>query len=216
MMLTIAMEEAQDNDVGNVNPTGVIYLQCNRARNHRIRTLRNDVWAPSVTPNGCSVQHELGKRNDHQQIRRRVGSPLPKRVRGCLKTQCGATDAAKKTGNPNYKTHKAVWLYCSVSKSKQNRKFTTPWTGPVEIIKQVSGVNYRIQSIRNPRRTQLVHANRLKRCKLTSAQLDKNKTKIRNKFDVNGNPSPSPGYTAHDWCGLKKTMDGIVLQHQQW
>ncbi|KRX43381.1 Retrovirus-related Pol polyprotein from transposon 17.6, partial [Trichinella murrelli] len=60
-----------------------------------IRALRNAVCAPSVTPNGCSVQHELGKRNDHQQIRRRVGSPLPKRVRGCLKTQCRATDAAK-------------------------------------------------------------------------------------------------------------------------
>ncbi|OUC42159.1 hypothetical protein D917_10399 [Trichinella nativa] len=40
--------------------------------------------------------------------------------------------------------------------------------------------------------------------------------KAINKFDVNGNPSPSPGYTAHDWCGLKKTMDGIVRQHQQW
>ncbi|KRY53473.1 hypothetical protein T03_14029 [Trichinella britovi] len=52
--------------------------------------------------------------------------------------------------------------------------------------------------------------------KAISAAYDKNKTKIRNKFDVNGNPSPSPGYTAHDWCGLKKTMDGIVRQHQQW
>ncbi|XP_003372963.1 reverse transcriptase family protein [Trichinella spiralis] len=162
--------------LGNVNPTGVLCLQCKRARNHRIRTLRNDVWAPSVTPSGCSVQHELGERNDYQQICRRGGSPLPKRVHGCLKTQCGATDAAKvllqsEDRKSELQDHEAVWLYCSISKSKQNRKFTTPWTRPFEIMEQVSGVNYRIQSIRNPIRTQLVHANRLKRCKLTSAQL---------------------------------------------
>ncbi|KRZ85837.1 hypothetical protein T08_16408 [Trichinella sp. T8] len=57
------------------------------------------------------------------------------------------------------------------SKSKPNRKFTTPWTGPFEIVKEVSGLNYRIRSISNPRRTLLVHVNRLKPCELTSAQL---------------------------------------------
>ncbi|KRX19701.1 hypothetical protein T07_11504 [Trichinella nelsoni] len=186
MMLTIAMEEAQDDDW------------------ETIRTLRNDVWAPSVTPSGCSLQHELGERNDHQQIRRRVGNPLLKRVRGCLKTQCGATDAAKKTGNPNYETHEADWLYCSVSKSKQNRKFTTPWTGPFEIIEQVSE-----KPKTNP-------AGACQSLKAISAAYDKNKTKMRNKFDVNGNPSLSPGYIAHDWGELKKTMDGMVRQHQQW
>ncbi|KRZ73213.1 hypothetical protein T10_9941 [Trichinella papuae] len=50
-------------------------------------------------------------------------------------------------------------------------KFATPWTGPFEIVKQVSGLNYRIRSISNPRRTLLVHVNRLKPCKLTSAEL---------------------------------------------
>ncbi|KRX81837.1 Transposon Ty3-I Gag-Pol polyprotein [Trichinella sp. T6] len=177
----LSMEEAQDNDVGNVNPTGVIYLQCNRAQNHRIRTLRNYVWAPSVTPNGCSVQHELGKRNDHQQIRRRVGSPLPKRVRGCLKTQCGATDAAK--------THKAVWLYCSVSKSKQNRKFMwTPWT--------VDTVDRAVRDYQTSQRGKLSHPEYQK--PKTNPAGACQSLKAINKFDVNGNPSPSPGYTAHD------------------
>ncbi|KRY32213.1 hypothetical protein T01_8746 [Trichinella spiralis] len=102
-----------------------------------IRTLRNDVWAPSATPSGCSVQHELGERNDHQQVRRRVGSPLPKRVCACPKTL-----------------------------------------------------------LRN-------------RCDIAC---DKRTTKIRNKFDVITNPRPSPGYIAHDWCGLKKTMDVTARQ----
>ncbi|KRX16298.1 hypothetical protein T07_6480 [Trichinella nelsoni] len=79
-----------------------------------------------------------------------------------------------------YQTHEAVWLYCPVN-CKRNRKFTTPWTGPFEIIEQVSGVNYCIRSIGNPSRTQLVHANRLKRCKLTSAQL----CSIRQKYNGN-------------------------------
>ncbi|KRZ56554.1 Retrovirus-related Pol polyprotein from transposon [Trichinella nativa] len=130
----LSMEEAQDNDVGNVNPTGVIYLQCNRAQNHRIRTLRNYVWAPSVTPNGCSVQHELGKRNDHQQIRRRVGSPLPKRVRGCLKTQCGATDAAKQkqTKQEIYDTvDRAVRDYQTSQRGKLSHpEYQKPKTNP--------------------------------------------------------------------------------------
>ncbi|KRX30692.1 hypothetical protein T05_2742, partial [Trichinella murrelli] len=71
--------------------------------------------------------------------------------------QCGGTEAAKKAGKTNYQTHEAVWLYCPVNKGKRNRKFATPWTGPFEIIQQVSGVNYRIRSIGSPRRTQLVH-----------------------------------------------------------
>ncbi|KRY14686.1 hypothetical protein T12_2009 [Trichinella patagoniensis] len=77
----------------------------------------------------------------------------------------------RKTGNPYYETHEAVWLYCPASKSRPSRKFTTPWTGPFKIVKQVSRLDYRIRSISNPRRTLLVHVNRLKPCKLTSAQL---------------------------------------------
>ncbi|KRZ81839.1 hypothetical protein T08_5280 [Trichinella sp. T8] len=77
----------------------------------------------------------------------------------------------RKAGNTNYQTHEAVWLYCPVNKGKRNMKFATPCTGPFEIIEQVSGVNYRIRSFGSPRRTQLVHVNRLKRCKLTPAQL---------------------------------------------
>ncbi|OUC42044.1 hypothetical protein D917_10486, partial [Trichinella nativa] len=68
----------------------------------------------------------------------------------------------RKTGNPYYETHEAVWLYCSASKSRPSRKFTTPWTGPFGIVKEVSGLNYCIRSISNPRRTLLVHVNRLK------------------------------------------------------
>ncbi|KRY31610.1 Transposon Ty3-I Gag-Pol polyprotein [Trichinella spiralis] len=56
----------------------------------------------------------------------------------------------RKAGNMNYQTHEADWLYCHVNKGKRNRKFATPWTGPVEIIEQVSGVNYRIRSIGSP------------------------------------------------------------------
>ncbi|KRX30707.1 hypothetical protein T05_14377, partial [Trichinella murrelli] len=79
--------------LGNANPTGVLCLQCKRARNHRIRTIRDDVWAPSATPSRCSFQHEHGERNDHLQLRRRVGSPHPKRVRGRPETQCEGTEA---------------------------------------------------------------------------------------------------------------------------
>ncbi|OUC40889.1 hypothetical protein D917_03745 [Trichinella nativa] len=112
----------------------------------------------------------------------------------------------RKAGNINYQTHEAVWLYCPASKSKPNRKVTTPWTRPFEIIKEVSGLNYRIRSIRNPRRTQLLHVNRLKRCKLTSAQL----CSIRQKYNGNKKQvrrvsqfNTSRGHIAHDWCGLK-------------
>ncbi|KRY44902.1 hypothetical protein T03_14264 [Trichinella britovi] len=100
----------------------------------------------------------------------------------------------RKAGNTNYQTHEAVWLYCPVNKGKRNMKFATPCTGPFEIIEQVSGVNYRIRSFGSPRRTQLVHVNRLKR----------------------SNSTPSRGHIAHDWCGLKKTVDWKGRQHQQW
>ncbi|OUC41356.1 hypothetical protein D917_00417 [Trichinella nativa] len=94
----------------------------------------------------------------------------------------------RKTGNPYYETHEAVWLYCSASKSRPSRKFTTPWTGPFGIVKEVSGC----------------------------AACDKRTTKIRNKFDVITNPKQSPEYIAHDWCGLKKTMDVTARHHKQW
>ncbi|KRX56856.1 Retrovirus-related Pol polyprotein from transposon [Trichinella sp. T9] len=89
---------------------------------------------PPRLPVDAAFNTNFGKRNDHQQIRRRVGSLPPKCVRGRPETQCGGTEAAK-------------------------------------IVKEVSGLNYRIRSISNPRRTLLVHVNRLKPCELTSAQL---------------------------------------------
>ncbi|KRZ85840.1 Retrovirus-related Pol polyprotein from transposon [Trichinella sp. T8] len=115
----------------------------------------------------------------------------------------------RKAGNTNYQTHEAVWLYCPVNKGKRNMKFATPCTGPFEIIEQVSGVNYRIRSFGSPRRTQLVHVNRLKRSHA------KNATQTRNKNDVTANSTPSRGHIAHDWCGLKKTVDWKGRQHQQ-
>ncbi|KRX68115.1 Retrovirus-related Pol polyprotein from transposon 17.6 [Trichinella sp. T6] len=132
---TTAYHPQCDGMVERFNRTLAMMLR----RAMEIGTIRDYVWAPSATPSRCSFQHEHGERNDHLQIRRRVGSPHLKRM----------------AGNTNYQTQEAVWLYCPLNKDKRNRKFAIPWTGPFEIIQQVSGVNYRIQRIGSPRRTQL-------------------------------------------------------------
>ena len=62
-----------------------------------------------------------------------------------------------------YKVGDVVWLYLPVVKKGQSPKFMKPWKGPYKIVKVLSDVNYRIKfEGSGPRKTQVVHFNRLK------------------------------------------------------
>ena len=56
-----------------------------------------------------------------------------------------------------------VWLHSPVVPRGKFKKFHHPWTGPYKVIKQLSDVNYRIQSVPG-RRRMVVHFDRLKPC----------------------------------------------------
>jgi hypothetical protein len=55
-----------------------------------------------------------------------------------------------------------AYLYYPVRKPGLTKKFYSPWSGPFEITRKISELNYEIADQNN--RIQLVHVNRLKRC----------------------------------------------------
>ena len=62
-----------------------------------------------------------------------------------------------------YQEGDVVWLHRVVGKKGRSPKLIRPWTGPYLVIQRISGVTYRIQA--SPRgKTQIVHADRLKKC----------------------------------------------------
>ena len=70
-----------------------------------------------------------------------------------------------------YKEGDLVWLRSLVILRGQCRIFYHPWTGPFIVVKCLSDVNYRIQSIRGStrgRRHLVVHFDRLKHCHLNT------------------------------------------------
>ena len=73
-------------------------------------------------------------------------------------------------GEP-YKEGDLVWLLSPVILRGQCRIFYHPWTGPFKVVKCLSDVNYRIQSIRGCTRGRchlVVHFDRLKHCHLNT------------------------------------------------
>ena len=66
-------------------------------------------------------------------------------------------------GEP-YKEGDLVWLRSPVVPRGKSKKFHHPWTGPFKVIKCLSEVTYRIQSVSGRRRRIIVHFDRLKRC----------------------------------------------------
>ena len=57
-----------------------------------------------------------------------------------------------------------VWLHSTVIPRGCSRKFHHPWTGPYRVIKRISDVTYRIQSVGGRRKRLVVHFDRLKPC----------------------------------------------------
>ena len=56
-----------------------------------------------------------------------------------------------------------VWLYVPHTRRGQTSKLYKPWQGPYKVIKKISEVTYRIQSVTG-RKRQVVQFNRLKPC----------------------------------------------------
>ena len=57
-----------------------------------------------------------------------------------------------------------VWLYVPAVKTGTTKKLACLWRGPYTVIDKLSAVNYRIQLLRVPTKTLVVHHNRLKHC----------------------------------------------------
>ena len=79
-----------------------------------------------------------------------------------------------------------VWLHSPAVPRGKPKKFHHPWSGPYKVIKVLSTVNYRIQSV-NGRKRYVVHFDRLKKCnpdtrfasKNTEPQVPKTKDPIQ-------------------------------------
>ena len=56
-----------------------------------------------------------------------------------------------------------MWLYVPHTRRGQTSKLYKPWQGPYKVIKKISDVTYRIQSVTG-RKRQVVHFNRWKPC----------------------------------------------------
>ena len=68
-----------------------------------------------------------------------------------------------RSSDGRYKVGDMVWLYLPVVKKGQSPKFMKQWKGPYKIVKVLSDVNYHIKfEGSGPRKTQVVHFNRLK------------------------------------------------------
>ncbi|KRX75069.1 hypothetical protein T06_6313 [Trichinella sp. T6] len=76
-------------------------------------------------------------------------------------------------------------------------------------------VDRAVRDYRTSLRGELSHPE-LRQPQTNPAAYAKNATETRNKNDVTANSTPSRGHIAHDWCGLKKTVDWKGRQHQQW
>ena len=69
----------------------------------------------------------------------------------------------QKVHGEQFEVGSLVWLRSPVVKNG-HKKFHLPWTGPYRVIRRLSDVNYRIQTIQGRRKKMVVHFNRLKRC----------------------------------------------------
>ncbi|KRX14614.1 Retrovirus-related Pol polyprotein from transposon [Trichinella nelsoni] len=186
MMLTTAMEEAQDYDWETPIPQVCFAYNASVHETTGYAPFEMMFGRPPRLPVDAAFNKNMGKEMSTSRYVEELAAHLRNAFAAARKHSAEEQKRQRyyynrKAGNMNYQTHEAVWLYCPVNKGKRNRKFATPWTGPFQIIEQFSGVNYRIRSIGSPRRTQLVHVNRLKRCKLTPAQL----CSIRQKYNGN-------------------------------
>ena len=66
-------------------------------------------------------------------------------------------------GKP-YQKGDLVWLHSSVVKRGHHRKLHHPWTGPYQVLKQISDATYRIKQVDGKRQRKIVHFDRLKPC----------------------------------------------------
>ncbi|KRZ16043.1 Retrovirus-related Pol polyprotein from transposon, partial [Trichinella zimbabwensis] len=159
MMLTTAMEEAQDDDWETQIPQ--VCFAYNASVHETTGYAPFEMFGrPPRLPVDAAFNTNLGEATTTSKYVEELAAHFRNAFAAARKNSAEQQMRQKyyydrKTGNPYYETHEAVWLYCPASKSKLNRKFATPWTGPFEIVKQVSGLNYRIRSISNPRRTLL-------------------------------------------------------------
>ena len=88
-------------------------------------------------------------------------------------------------GNPFDKDN-LVWLHSTVIPRGKSHKFHRPWTGPYRVVKRLSDVTYRIQSLGGRRKRLVVHFDRLKPCDPNTRFADSN----------NSVPDSSPSSTS--------------------
>ena len=70
----------------------------------------------------------------------------------------------KKLHGQPYQKGDLVWLHSPVVKRGQHRKLHHPWTGPYQVLKQISEATYRIKQVDGKRQRKVVHFDRLKPC----------------------------------------------------
>ncbi len=66
-------------------------------------------------------------------------------------------------GNP-FETGDLVWIHMPAVPRGKSPKFHCPWSGPYIVKKKINDVLYRVKNVRNPRKTTVVHFDRLKPC----------------------------------------------------
>ncbi|XP_003369190.1 putative integrase core domain protein [Trichinella spiralis] len=155
MMLTTAMEEAQDDDWETRIPQVCFAYNASVHETTGYAPFEIMFGRPPRLPVDAAFNTNMGKEMTTSKYVEELAAHLRNAVAAARKHSAEEQKRQRyyynrKAGNMNYQTHEADWLYCHVNKGKRNRKFATPWTGPVEIIEQVSGVNYRIRSIGSP------------------------------------------------------------------
>ena len=71
----------------------------------------------------------------------------------------------RKVHSEPFKVGDIVWLHSPVIKRGQSKKLHHPWTGPYTVVKRLSDITYRIAHPTSKRQHQVVHFDRLKRCR---------------------------------------------------
>ena len=94
--------------------------------------------------------------------------------------QCQKMNYDQRIHGEPFKVGDLVYLHSSVIPKGKSRKLHCPWTGPFSVIKRISDNVYRIQDVRNKKKRQVVHFDRLKPCHPNTEVPERNTVKKSN------------------------------------
>ena len=109
----------------------------------------------------------------------------------------------KKVHGEPFEVGDKVWLHSPVIKRGQSRKLHHPWTGPYTVVKRLSDITYRIVHPTLKRQRQVVHFDRLKRCR------ERQQTTTQSPTMAERSPPPEterPSQSQRQWFGEQLTL----------